>query len=107
MRNSVILEFELSFGLCRTMIERCLIDADGEDPIEVEHMSYAEVVRTANERGLMRADWRLWSQFRVARNLTAHAYSEPKAEEIVVIIPSFYAEAKYLYDKMAEREISQ
>jgi len=106
MRNSMILEFEICFGLCRTMIERCLVDADGEDPLEIEHMSYAEVVRTANERGLMRADWRLWTQFRIARNLTAHAYSEPKAEEIAALVPAFYDEAKYLYDRMVKRGLS-
>jgi nucleotidyltransferase substrate binding protein (TIGR01987 family) len=103
MRNSMILEFEISFGLCRTMIERCLVDVDGDDPLEIEEMSYAEVIRTANERGLVRVDWEMWSQFRQARNLTAHAYSEPKAEEIALLVPKFYIEAKYLYDKMVGR----
>ncbi len=106
MRNSMILEFELSFGLCRTMIERCLVDADGEDPLAIEQMSYAELIRTAGERGLTRVDWRTWSQFRLARNLTAHAYSAPKAEEIAEVVPSFYAEAKFLYDRMVERGVS-
>jgi hypothetical protein len=106
MRNSLILEFEISFGLCRTMIERCLVDVDGEDPLKIEQMSYAELIRTAGERGLTRVDWRAWSKFRLARNLTAHAYSAPKAEEIAATVPSFYAEAKYLYDRMVERGVS-
>lgn len=103
MRNSMILEFEISFGLCRIMIERCLVEFDDEDPLEVEHMSYAELVRTSNERGYLRVPWEEWFQFREARNRTAHAYSEPMAERIAVLIPAFYAEAKYLCDKIMAR----
>jgi hypothetical protein len=66
-------------------------------------MSYAELVRTSNERGYLRVPWEEWFQFREARNRTAHAYSEPMAERIAVLIPAFYAEAKYLCDKIMAR----
>jgi hypothetical protein len=56
MRNSVLLSFQFTYGLCRPMIERFLVD-DGDDPLDIQEMSYAAIVRSANERGVVQADW--------------------------------------------------
>ena len=103
MRNSALLSFQFTYGLCRPMIERFLV-SEGDDPLEVQEMSYATLVRSANRRGVLRADWTLWSTFREARNRMAHVYSEPVAEEIVSKVGSFLEEAEYLYQQLSLRE---
>lgn len=102
MRNSVLLSFQFTYGLCRPMIERFLV-AEGDDPLEVQEMSYATLVRSANRRGVLRADWTLWSTFREARNLMAHVYSERVAEEIVAKVSPFLDEAAFLYKQLSAR----
>jgi nucleotidyltransferase substrate binding protein (TIGR01987 family) len=105
MRNSALLSFQFTYGLCRPMIERFLV-SEGDDPLEVQEMSYATLVRSANRRGVLRADWTLWSSFREARNRMAHVYSEPVAEEIVSKVAPFFDEAVFLYEQLVSREES-
>ena len=106
MRNSVLLSFQFPYGLCRPMIERFLV-SEGDDPQEVQEMSYATLVRSANRRGVLRADWTSWSGFRDARNRMAHVYSEPVAEEIVAKVPKFLEEATYLHAQLLARSAEQ
>ena len=64
------------------------------------HMTYATLIRTANERGYLQTTWAEWKEFRDARNITAHAYGEPAAEKIVALIPGFLAAAADLLEGM-------
>ena len=102
MRNSVLLSFQFTYGLCRPMMERFLV-SEGDDPLEVQEMSYATLVRSANRRGVLRADWTLWSTFRDARNRMAHVYSEPVAAEILARVHPFLEEATFLYQRLQAR----
>jgi nucleotidyltransferase substrate binding protein (TIGR01987 family) len=104
MRNSVLLSFQFTYALCRPMIKRFLV-SEGDDPLEIQEMSYAALVRQANERGVLRADWTAWSGFRDARNRMARVYSEPVAEEIVTKVPGFLEEARYLYQQLVARSV--
>lgn len=101
-RNSVLLSFQFTYSLCRPMIERFLVSA-GDDPLEVQQMSYGALVRTANQRGILRATWTVWDQFREARNQMAHVYSEAVAEEIIAKVPHFLEEVGFLYDQLVAR----
>jgi len=105
-RDSVLLSFQFTYGLCRQMIERFLVSV-GEEPQEVEAMSLARLIRSANERGVLRGDWTKWSELRDARNRIAHSYSEPVAEEIVAKVPAFLEEAEYLYRQLMARNGEQ
>jgi nucleotidyltransferase substrate binding protein (TIGR01987 family) len=102
MRNSVLLSFQFTYGLCRPMIERFLVD-DGDDPLDIQEMSYAAIIRSANERGVLRADWTTWSIFRDARDRIAHVYSESISEDIVAKVPAFLEEAQFLYEHLVVR----
>jgi hypothetical protein len=84
------------------MIERFLVSL-GEEPQGVEGMSLATLIRSANERGVLRGDWTVWSGLRDARNRIAHSYSEPVAEEIAAKVPAFLDEAEYLYTQLVAR----
>ena len=104
MRNSVLKAFMFTYSLCRPMMERFLL-SDGADPAEVEDMSLSTIVRSCNEKGVLRADWTVWRQFREARNRMSHVYSRSFAKEIVALIPDFLKEVQYLYQQLATREV--
>ena len=84
------------------MIERFLVN-DGDHPSAVEQMSYAAIVRTANQRGLLQAAWTDWSGFRDARNQMAHVYNESVAEGILTKVPGFLQAAAFLYQQLVAR----
>lgn len=102
LRDSVLLSFQFTYGLCRPMLERFFV-SDGYDPQEVEEMSLAAIIRTANERGVLRADWAQWSEFRDARNRMAHVYSQSVADMILAQVPEFLTEASWLYEQLEAR----
>ena len=102
MRDSVLLSFQFTFGLCRPMLERFLVGL-GEDPQIVEGMSFAAVIRSGNERGVVRGEWAVWSGFRDARNRMAHLYSSAAAEGILAIVPAFLEEAEFLLEHLEGR----
>lgn len=102
-RNSMILEFEICFGQVRPSLERCLAEFEGLDSRALDEMTFAALIRTANERGYTEVPWSEWRQFRDERNRTAHAYSEPAAERIAAGIPQFLSAAEGLLRKMQEK----
>jgi len=103
-RNSVILEFEICYGQCRPALQRCLEEFDGTPSQSLDEMSYASLIRTANERGYSETPWAEWKAFRDARNTTAHAYSEPAAEEILLQIPKFLITARDMLSRMMRKQ---
>lgn len=103
-RNSLILEFEICFGQVRPILERCFVELDGQDAAAVEQMSFATLVRTANERGYTDVEWEHWREFRDHRNRTAHAYSEPQADRIAAGMPAFAQAARGLFASIEKKQ---
>jgi len=102
MRNSVLLSFMFTFGLIRPIIERFLVSL-GEEPLEVEGMSFARLIRSANERGVLQKDVAAWSDLRDARNRIAHVYSESGAQGIIARVPQFLEEVLYLHAQVVAK----
>ena len=97
----IIQAFEYTFELSRKMLKRYLINYELSEE-EVENMHFSDLIRTGNEYGLLLSDWSVWSEFRKKRNITTHTYDEAKAEEVLSIVPKFYEEALFLYNKLFE-----
>jgi hypothetical protein len=66
-------------------------------------MPFADLIRTANERGLLRGDWPAWRRYRDMRAKTSHTYDEAVAIEVVAGIPAFVDEVRHLRDELARR----
>ena len=67
---------------------------------DVEHMSFNDMIRTANRLDLLKSDLEIWTNYRNMRNLTSHTYNEEIALKVVSIIPAFYEEILYLAGKL-------
>lgn len=66
-------------------------------------MGFPDMIRSANEAGLLKSAWPQWSVFRKMRNLTSHTYNEATAKQVVATIPDFIVEAEFLLVTLKER----
>jgi uncharacterized protein with HEPN domain len=66
-------------------------------------MSFADLIRTANARGLLLGDWPAWRRFRQMRARTSHTYDATTAEQVVAAIPGFLQEAEHLVAELRRR----
>ncbi|OQK15169.1 nucleotidyltransferase [Methyloprofundus sedimenti] len=102
LRNSVIQCFKFTYELSHKMLKRFLEEtaASTED---INTRSFQELIRTGNEKGLLRSDWLVWRTYRQARNNSSHTYDADKAEQVYQIAPDFLLEAKHLYQQLIAR----
>ncbi len=95
MRDACIQRFEYTYELSHKMLRRFLQQTEAS-PGEVDKMSFPQLIRTGDERGLLLNGWDVWSRYRVARGTTSHTYDEKKAQKVSAIIPDFFKEAQCL-----------
>lgn len=103
LRNSVIQCFEFTYELSHKMLKRYL-EETAANPEEIDFSTFQNLIRTGNEKGLLRSDWSRWKEYRQARTNSSHTYDESKAEAVYKITDDFLLEAKYLYQQLMERD---
>lgn len=102
-RDSMIQRFEYTYSISLKMIKRYF--AGGAFVFEnIDGMTFNEMIRQANKMGLLRSNLEKWDNYRQKRNLTSHTYDEKIAQEVVSIIEDFALEAKYLLEKLKEKQ---
>ncbi len=106
LRNSVIQCFEFSYELSHKMLRRFLREA-AASPDDFESMSFADLIRTGSEQGLLLSDWSRWKTFRQARTDSSHTYDEKKAIAVYEVAQEFVDDAHFLYEKLMERSGSK
>lgn len=84
------------------MIKRYL-EYSSPTPDDVDKMAFGDMIRTANEIGLLFGDWSDWWAYREMRNLTSHSYNEQKALQVVANIPKFLTEIEFLLNELEKR----
>lgn len=104
IRDGLIQRFEFTYEIAHKTLRRYLA-AVAANPDEVDGMPFAEMIRTANEQGLLKGDWPAWRRYREMRGKTSHTYDEAVAIEVVAGIPDFLAEARELCDRLKSRPL--
>ena len=99
VRDSVIQRFEYTYSLSLKMIKRYLENNEEN----VNEFSFNELIRTANEKGLLLGNLENWNNYRLKRNITSYTYDADKAQEIISIVDNFYNEVKFLYKELEKR----
>jgi nucleotidyltransferase substrate binding protein (TIGR01987 family) len=99
IRDGLIQRFEFTYEISHKMLKRHL-EATSANPAEFDDMSFQDLIRMGNERGLLLGDWPQWRNYRNMRAKTSHTYDEDVALEVVACIPDFLAEATHLYQKL-------
>jgi nucleotidyltransferase substrate binding protein (TIGR01987 family) len=102
IRDGLVQRFEFTYELGHKVLKRYLEYASA-NPEQFDGMTFQDLIRTANEQGLLLGDWPDWRGFRDMRGKTSHTYNEDVALEVVAGIPRFVEEAVYLRDRLRER----
>ncbi len=102
IRDGLIHRFELAYELGHRTLTRYL-DSISPTPGLYDGMAFADIIRSANEAGLLLGDWRAWRGYRDMRAKTSHTYDEATALEVVAGIPAFLAEVTVLRDRLRAR----
>jgi len=102
IRDGLIQRFEFTYEISHKMLKRYLESAS-PTPEQYDTMPFQDLIRYGNEAGLLLGDWPTWKGYRDMRAKTSHTYDEEIALEVVAGIPAFMDEAKYLRDKLSQR----
>jgi nucleotidyltransferase substrate binding protein (TIGR01987 family) len=102
VRDGLIQRFEFTYELSHKMLRRYLQEIL-PSPEDAARMTFAELVRTGNAHGLLRAEWPAWRHFRDIRTRTTHTYNADTAAEVVREIPAFLAETEHLCAELQRR----
>lgn len=87
-RNSVVQCFEYTYELSVKSLRR-YIELTSDNPSLVDDWEFKELIREAAVRGIIEKP-QDWFDYRKLRNISSHAYSRSKAEEV-------YQKAENLY----------
>jgi nucleotidyltransferase substrate binding protein (TIGR01987 family) len=102
LRDGLIQRFEFTYELCHRLLRR-FIRETAASPEEVDRMAFQDLIRTANQQGLLLGDWPAWHRYRDARARTSHTYQAKTAQEVAAAIPGFLGEAEFLRDELRKR----
>jgi len=102
LRDGLVQRFEFTYEISHKMLKRYL-EMSSADPSQFDTMPFADLIRTANEQGLLKGDWNDWRIYREMRSKTSHTYDEAIAVQVVKSIPKFLDEAKALLKSLQER----
>lgn len=99
IRDGLIQRFEFTYEISHKMLKRHL-ETTSANPAEFDDMSFQDLIRMGNERGLLLGSWPQWRNFRNMRAKSSHTYDEEIAQEVVDCIPDFQREAAFLFEKL-------
>lgn len=99
IRDGLIQRFEFTYEISHKMLKRHL-EVTSANPAEFDDMSFQDLIRMGNERGLLSGGWPEWRNYRDMRAKTSHTYDEDIALEVVACIPDFQKEATFLHEKL-------
>lgn len=105
LRAAVIQAFEFTYELSFGMIRRYL-ELASANPSEVDQLVFNDIVREAYRQALLSSELPAWRDFRRNRGTTSHTYNEEKAQEVFESVPDFLQEARYLLNRLHERNES-
>ena len=102
LRDGLIQRFEFTYELSHRMLRR-FIRETAASPEVVDQMAFQDLIRTANQQGLLRSDWATWHRYRDLRARSSHTYQAAVAEAVAGAIPDFLLEAEHLRDELRGR----
>ena len=102
VRDSVIQRFEYTYELSIKMLKRYL-ESISSSKNEIDMMSFNDIIRKANIKGLLNGNLETWQKYREMRNITSHTYEEEKALEVIGIANNFLYDSEFLLNSLKSR----
>ncbi|WP_386688732.1 nucleotidyltransferase substrate binding protein [Lonepinella sp. MS14437] len=101
IRDGLIQRFEFTYELSYKMLKRYLAQIS-PNPEQYDSMSFQDLIRSGNEKGLLLGEWKDWKTYREMRSRTSHTYDEDVALNVVEGIPQFLQEVVYLVEQLTK-----
>lgn len=102
IRDGLVQRFEFTYEISHKILKRFL-EQSSASPEQFDTMSFADLIRTANEKGLLLGDWPAWRTYHDMRSKTSHTYDEDIALQVVAGIPTFLHEVQCLALELSKR----
>lgn len=102
LRAAVIQAFEFTYELSFRMLRRYLEQASA-NPAEIDTMVFNDIIRESYRQALVSSDIPVWREYRRNQGTTSHTYNEEKAQEVFEGVPDFLQDARYLLNRLQER----
>lgn len=102
IRDGLIQRFEFAYEIAHKTLKRYM-ESVSANPEQYDEMPFADLIRSANEQGLLLGNWPKWKIFREMRARTSHTYDEKLALEVVKDIPLFLGEVRFLLAQLSTR----
>lgn len=102
MRDGLIQRFEFTYELSHRLLRRYLRGV-AASPEAFDQMPFQDLIRSANQQGLLVGDWPAWRRYRDMRARSSHTYAAEVAMQVVEGIPGFLAEAQHLRNELTRR----
>jgi len=102
VRYSVIKAFELTYGMAVSTLSKYMKE-NSVRASEVGGFDFQDLIRLADQEGLLQNGWPKWKFYRENRNRTAHMYREDIAAAVTATLPDFSAEARALLGNLSRR----
>ena len=99
VRDSVIQRFEYTYALAVKFIQR-YIELNIPNQEDLSTLTFNQLIRQANEMGILLNDLEQWIIYRQKRTITSHTYNIEKAKEVISIVGKFIEEIEYLITKL-------
>lgn len=106
VRDSVIQRFEYTYELSIKMLKRYL-ETISSSKSEVDMMSFNDIIRKANIKGMLSGNLEDWRNYRDMRNITSHTYDEEKASQVISVVDGFLYDAEFLLNILKEKCLDQ
>lgn len=97
----VIQNFEFVFELSTKMLRR-QIERESDIPVDVDQLSFRDMLRVGGEKGLI-GDVEAWFHHRRMRNITAHTYDQAKAQLVYQDTQALLRDASGLLTRLEAR----
>jgi nucleotidyltransferase substrate binding protein (TIGR01987 family) len=101
IRDGLVQRFEFTYEISHKMLKRYL-EQSSASPDQFDVMPFADLIRTANEQGLLQGDWPAWRGYRDMYSKGIKSYNENIALQVMGIIPAFLSEAEFLAKKLTQ-----
>ena len=104
-RNAVIKGFELTLEISGKLLKKSLRPFFATSK-EADMLTYKDVFRHAAKHDIITIEEvERWFKYRDNRNVTAHDYGKGFAEETLILLPEFVADAKRLMERMKNVDV--
>ena len=100
IRDAVIQRFEYTYSLAIKIMMRYLQQQITDFP---DTPTFNEIIRKANQAGLLLNNLEKWTDYRHKRNLTSHTYEESIANTVISVVKDFQKDTEFLLTELKKR----